>query len=147
MKFILLINVKIPTIVVILTFIGRINGWLLWLKPEISINSNYSIVMNSLNFMLSRSSVEHLKYFIFLGPEDRFSPDEVHIVLKMHVHCTASNICCSFLIICRFLILYYNTCYLTHMSLNATKSPFGHFDVNVIKLGNSEKNMVYAFFR
>ena len=33
------------------------------------------------------------------------------------------------------------------MSLNATKRPFGQFDVNVIKLGNSEKKMVYAFLK
>ena len=33
-----------------------------------------------------------------------------------------------------------------YMSLNATKRPFGHFDVSVLKLGNSEKIMLYAFF-
>ena len=32
-------------------------------------------------------------------------------------------------------------------SLNATKRPFGPFDVYVIKLGNSEKKMVYAFLK
>ena len=33
------------------------------------------------------------------------------------------------------------------MNLNATKRPYGHFDVNVLKLGNSEKNMLYAFLK
>ena len=34
-----------------------------------------------------------------------------------------------------------------YMNLNATKRPFGHFDVNVLKLGNSEKIMLYAFLK
>ena len=38
MKFILLINVKMPTIVGILTFISRINDRLYWFKPENSID-------------------------------------------------------------------------------------------------------------
>ena len=42
MKFILLINVKMPTIVVILTFISRINDWLSWFNPEYSINLGYN---------------------------------------------------------------------------------------------------------
>ena len=33
------------------------------------------------------------------------------------------------------------------MNLNATKRPFGHFDVNVLKLGNSENIMSYAFLK
>ena len=32
------------------------------------------------------------------------------------------------------------------MNLNATKRPFGHFDVNVLKLGNSEKKYVICIF-
>ena len=41
MKFILLINVKMPTIVGILTFMSRINDWLWLFKPEISIDFGY----------------------------------------------------------------------------------------------------------
>ena len=41
MKFILLINVKMPTIVGILTFISRINDWLSRFNPKNSINLGY----------------------------------------------------------------------------------------------------------
>ena len=41
LKFILLINVKMPTIVGILTFISRINYWLWWSKAKFSINKCY----------------------------------------------------------------------------------------------------------
>ena len=40
-KLILLINVKMPTIVGILTFISRINDWTWRSKPEISIDFGY----------------------------------------------------------------------------------------------------------
>ena len=56
-KIILLINIKMSTIVGILTFISRVNYRLRWSKPEI---------MRSLNFM--RSLVEHEKCFITSGP-------------------------------------------------------------------------------
>ena len=39
--FILLINVKMPTIVGILTFISRINVWFLRFKPEMAIDFGY----------------------------------------------------------------------------------------------------------
>ena len=41
LKFILLINVKMPTIVGILTFMSKINYRILWYKPEISIYLDY----------------------------------------------------------------------------------------------------------
>ena len=37
--------------------------------------------------------------------------------------------------------------YWLYMNLNATKRPFGHFDVNVLKMGNSEKILLYAFLK
>ena len=37
--------------------------------------------------------------------------------------------------------------YYLYMNLNATKRPLGHFDVNVLKLGNSEKIKLYAFLK
>ena len=49
-KFILLINVKMPTIVGILTFISRINDWLLWPKPEFSIDFGYFSNYEQLKF-------------------------------------------------------------------------------------------------
>ena len=33
------------------------------------------------------------------------------------------------------------------MNLNATKRPFGHFDVHVIKQGKSGKIILYAFLK
>ena len=45
-----LINVKMPTIVGILTFISRINDWLLWFKPEISIDFGYFSIYEQLKF-------------------------------------------------------------------------------------------------
>ena len=69
MKFILLINVKMPTMLInvkmsriagILTFISRINDWLLCFKHmKFPLILAISVVMSSLNFMLSR--VEHEK--------------------------------------------------------------------------------------
>ena len=41
MEFILLINVKMSTIVGILTFISRINDWLWLFKPEIFMDIGY----------------------------------------------------------------------------------------------------------
>ena len=69
MKFILLINVKMPTIVGIITFISRIKfmlGLYNLAANETSFDS-ISIYSRSLNFMLSR--VEHEKSFINMGPE------------------------------------------------------------------------------
>ena len=54
MKFILLINVKMPITVGILTFKSRINFMLNSVEHESSFHSNYSITfMSSLYFMLS----------------------------------------------------------------------------------------------
>ena len=50
MKYILLINVEMSTIVGILTIIGRINDWLLWFKPEISFDFGYFSIFEQLNF-------------------------------------------------------------------------------------------------
>ena len=50
----LLINVKMPTIIVgILTFISRINYRLWQSEPEIQPIFVVSVIMSSLNFMLS----------------------------------------------------------------------------------------------
>ena len=50
LKFILLINVKMPTIHGILTFISRIN-YRLWLsKPKISIYLGYFVIDEQFNF-------------------------------------------------------------------------------------------------
>ena len=50
LKFILLINVKMPTIVGILTFISRIN-YMLWSpKPEISIYFGYFSIHEQFKF-------------------------------------------------------------------------------------------------
>ena len=49
-KFILLINVKMPTIVGILTFISRINDWLLCFKPKFSIDYGYFDIYEHLKF-------------------------------------------------------------------------------------------------
>ena len=73
MKCILLIIVKMPTIVGILTFISRINNnWLQWFKPE-SLKFPFvlaiSVFMSCLDFILSRA--EHEKSFIFLGQVPR----------------------------------------------------------------------------
>ena len=66
MKFILFMNVKMPTIVGILIFINRINDRLLLFKPEIPIDFGYFRKIRSMNFMLSR--VEHEKRLITSGP-------------------------------------------------------------------------------
>ena len=49
-KFILLINVKMPTIVGILTFMSRINYWFLSLEPEFSTIFDYFIIHEKLKF-------------------------------------------------------------------------------------------------
>ena len=46
MKFILLINVKMPTIVGISTFLSRINDWLSWFNCVNSINSGYFDILS-----------------------------------------------------------------------------------------------------
>ena len=53
LKFILLINVKMPTVVGILTFISRINYRLWSSKLSISIYLGYLGIYQQLNFMLS----------------------------------------------------------------------------------------------
>ena len=52
-KFILLINVKMPTIVGILTFISMINTHLRDLEQEISLFAGILVFMSSLNFVLN----------------------------------------------------------------------------------------------
>ena len=51
MEFILLINVKMPTIVGILKFVSRINDYLWLFKPTLILA--ISIFMSSLSFILS----------------------------------------------------------------------------------------------
>ena len=53
MKFILLLNVKMPTIVGILTFISRINDWLYDLNLRISLILADLIFISNLNVMPS----------------------------------------------------------------------------------------------
>ena len=66
-KFILLINVKMPTTVGILTFISWTNYRLWWSKSEISLYFGpFSIYEMEKNFMLSL--VQHENIFITLGP-------------------------------------------------------------------------------
>ena len=50
LKFILLINVKMPTIVGILTFMRRINYQLLSIEPEFSTDYNYFNINEQLKF-------------------------------------------------------------------------------------------------
>ena len=50
LKFILLINVKMPTIVGILTFMSRINYQCLRFEPEFSIYFDYSSIYEQLKF-------------------------------------------------------------------------------------------------
>ena len=50
LKFILLINVKMPTIVGILTVISRINYWLYRFTPENSINFGYFNIYEHFKF-------------------------------------------------------------------------------------------------
>ena len=66
MKFFLLINVKMPTIVGILTFISRKNSILGLSEPKKAEFLNIFILTSILNFMLN--SVEHEKSFITSGP-------------------------------------------------------------------------------
>ena len=49
-KFILLINVKMPTIVGILTFMSRINYQILSYEPEFSTNFDYFSIYEQLKF-------------------------------------------------------------------------------------------------
>ena len=65
MKFILLINVKMPTIVGILSFISMINKQLRDLKGGTTSFVGILDFMSSWNFMLSW--VEHEKSFIISG--------------------------------------------------------------------------------
>ena len=53
LKFILLINVKMPTIVGILTFMSRINYLFLSFEPEFSTNFYYFNIYEQLKFVLS----------------------------------------------------------------------------------------------
>ena len=50
LKFILLINIKMPTIVGILTFISRINYQILRYEPEFSTNFDYFSIYEQLKF-------------------------------------------------------------------------------------------------
>ena len=50
LKFILLINVKMPTIVGILTFMSRINYWFLSFETEFSTNFDYFNIYEQLKF-------------------------------------------------------------------------------------------------
>ena len=75
MKFFLLTNVKMPTIVDILTSMSRINNILGLPGPEIAEFLDIFILISIYNFMLSR--VEHGKSFITLGP------DMIKILLKL----------------------------------------------------------------
>ena len=61
-KFILLINVKMSTIVVILTFISRLNYYLMGFMPEFSTDFGCFSIHELLKFMLS--CVEHEFSFI-----------------------------------------------------------------------------------
>ena len=63
LKFILLINVKMPTIVDILTFISRINYRLLHSKPSISICLGYFGIYELFKSK-SQLTAEHEKSFI-----------------------------------------------------------------------------------
>ena len=67
MKFFLLINVKMPTIVGILTFISGKNSILGLSEPKTA-DFFYVYILTSIqNFMVN--SVEHEKSFITSGPE------------------------------------------------------------------------------
>ena len=66
-KFILLINVKMPTIVGILTFYSMINATYDRLKLETTLFVGILVFIRSWNFMLSW--VEHEKSFITSGPD------------------------------------------------------------------------------
>ena len=71
LKFILLINVKMPTIVGVLTFMSRINYQFLSFEPEFSTILSISAFISSVNFMLSSAELE--KSFITSGPGERRS--------------------------------------------------------------------------
>ena len=66
MKFFLLINVKMPTIVGILTFMSGKNSILGLSEPKKAKFLDICILMSIQNFMLN--SVEHEKSFITSGP-------------------------------------------------------------------------------
>ena len=67
LEFIVLVNVKMPTLVGILTFISMINTTSKILKARTVFIFQYFVFMSSWNFMLSRA--EHEKSFITLGPD------------------------------------------------------------------------------
>ena len=50
LKLILLINVKMPTTVGILTFISRINDWLWWFNPNIAIEFGFFTIYEQFEF-------------------------------------------------------------------------------------------------
>ena len=66
MEFFLLINIKMPTIVGILTFMSRKNSILGLYEPEKCCVSRYFYTYEYLNFMLNW--LEHEKSFITSGP-------------------------------------------------------------------------------
>ena len=66
MEFFLLINVKIPTIIGILTIMGRKNNILGYLSLKNAEILDIFILMSIWNFMLSW--VEYEKFFITSGP-------------------------------------------------------------------------------
>ena len=67
MNFFLLLNVKMPTIVGILTFMSGKNSILGLSEPKKDKYLDICTLMSIYNFMLSR--VEHEKSFITSGPE------------------------------------------------------------------------------
>ena len=71
MKFILLINVKMPTIVGILTFTSMINKHLRTLKQDTSLFAGILVFISSWNFVLSW--VEYEKSFITSGQDMSYS--------------------------------------------------------------------------
>ena len=66
MNFFLLINVKMPTIVGVLTFMSGKNSILDLFEPKKAEFPDIFILMSIFNFMLN--SVEHVKSFITSGP-------------------------------------------------------------------------------
>ena len=65
-SFILLINVKMPTIVGILTFMSKIKSFILLINVKMPTIVGTLTFMSKINFMLS--CVEHGKRFITSGP-------------------------------------------------------------------------------
>ena len=86
MKLILLINVKMPAIVGILTFMSRINDWLCIFRPENFIDFGYFYIYEQLEFhaLLSWAHEKSImtltasrKKFYNLGA--RFSRNKCHM--------------------------------------------------------------------